>query len=611
MSEQREARRGAVERERALGGLVSTRHPFFWLATFALVIGIFARGQEIFIPLALAVLIAFAMTPAVITLERRLGRGLAVALVVLAGLAAVGSVGLLVKHQLTDLSTQVTKYSDSIRRKVIALRGDDRGGLAGLSRALDDTVRNLDKRVAQTDRASPVRVVPAEATAIERIGASIGPAIRPAAKAVVVLVLVIFLLAKREDLRDRVIRLLGRRNISLTTRTLDEAGERISRFLVIQSLINLAFGLVVTGGLLIIGVPYAPLWGFMAAVLRFIPFVGSILGMLPPALLAFAQLSGWWPAAATIGLFVGLDILVAYGAEPLAIGRRTGVSSLAMIVAAIFWTWLWGPLGLLLSTPLTVCLVVVGRQVPSLGFLAVLLGDEPPLAGNEAFYQRLLARDEDEAAEILERALAASTRVRVLDELVLPALLASERDRDRGAITDADQLELVGTVRALVANLPAEAAPADSNGGGGGPVRVLGVPARNAVEELLWEMLSQLLDVRFETESMGADALVSEVVSSIAEPGATDLVCITSFPPGGLSQLRHLCKRLRAQRPDLEILVVRAARPDDSAEVTRSLVDAGASHVAYTLDEATARIARQLLIAPALSPGLSREATTH
>jgi hypothetical protein len=295
----------------------------------------------------------------------------------------------------------------------------------------------------------------------------------------------------------------------------------------------------------------------------------------------------------------------------MAIGRRTGVSSLAMVVAAIFWTWLWGPLGLLLSTPLTVCLVVLGRQVPNLGFLAVLLGDEPPLKGNEAFYQRLLARDEDEAAEILERALAASTRVRVLDELVLPALLASERDRDRGAITDADQLELVGTVRALVANLPAEAVPADSNGRGGVPVRVLGVPARNAIEELIWEMLSQLLDARFETESMGGDALVSEVVSSISEPGATDLVCITSFPPGGLSQIRHLCKRLRAQRPDLEILVVRAARPDDAAGVTRSLVDAGASHVAFTLDEATARITRQLLIAPALTPAASREASTH
>jgi predicted PurR-regulated permease PerM len=592
----------ARARERAPAGPITARHPFFWLATFALVIGVFARGQEVFIPLALAVLVAFAMTPAVIALERRLGRGLAVALVVVAGLAAVGSVGMLLKYQLTDLSTQLTKYSESIRRKVVALRGDENGGLAGLSKALDQMVQNVDKKVVQADRASPVRVVPDQESGLERIEAVVGPAIRPAAKAVVVLVLVIFLLGKREDLRDRVIRLLGRRNISLTTRTLDEAGERISRFLVVQTLINIAFGLVVAGGLLLIGVPYAPLWGFLAGVLRFVPFLGSVLAMTPPALLAFAQLPGWWPAAATVGLFISLDIVVAYAVEPLAIGRRTGVSSMAMVVAAIFWTWLWGPLGLLLSTPLTVCLVVLGRQVPRLEFLSVLLGDEPALEANVAFYQRLLARDEDEAAEILERALGSSTRVRVLDEMVLPALLASERDRSRGAITDADQLELVNTVRVLIANLPAEASPGAA--GAALPVvrRILGVPARNAVEELIWEMLTQLLDPqRFVVQSVGAEALVSEVVTSISDPRSTDLVCITSFPPGGLSQLRHLCKRLRGRRADLEILVVRAALAD-APEVTRSLVDAGASQVAFTLAEAAARIERQRLIEPAAPP---------
>lgn len=584
-------------------GVVPDRHPFLWLATAALLVAIFARAQDVLVPLALAVLIAFALTPAVVALERRLGRGLAVALVVVAALGAVTSFGLLLRHQLSDLSTQVTRYSDSMRRKVTALRGAEVGGVGRLTRTLDNLVREVDKKVAESDRASPVRVVPAEATAIERIEASVGPVIRPAAKAVVVLVLVLFFLARREDLRDRLIRLLGRRNLSLTTRTLDEAGLRISRFLMVQSLINGGFGVAVTVGLMFIGVPYAPLWGILAAVLRFIPFVGSVLGMVLPAMLAFAQLPGWWYAIGTISLFVGLDLLLAYWLEPMAIGRKTGVSSIAMIVAAIFWAWLWGPVGLLLSTPLTVCLAVLGRQVPRLELLGVLLGDQPPLEAADALYQRLLARDEDEAAEILDRSAKATSRVQALDNLVLPVLVAAERDRARDAISEVDQQEVLRTVRALISNF----APAGRDAGAAeGPrrvLRILGVPARNAADELVWEMLAQLFDPsRFVAVSAGAEALASEVVTSIAESDATDLVCITSFPPGGLAQVKYLCKRLRTRRPELGILVLRAGPPAGAEETTAALLEAGASNVVFTIADAHATVERRLLFAPAPSP---------
>ena len=577
------------------------RHPFLWLATATLLVAIFAQAQELLVPITLALVIAFAMTPAVTWLERRLGRGLAVALVVLVGLGTVSSFGLLLKRQIVDLGTQMTKYSESMRRKVVSLRGGTSGGLGQLSVAVDRVTRNLDRNLSEGEQARPVRVVPAESTTSERIGATVVPVLKPIGKAIIVLVLVIFLLAKREDLRDRLIRLLGRRNVSLTTRTLDEAGRRISRFLVIQSVINGAFGVTVAVGLAVIGVPYAPLWGFLAAVLRFVPFVGSIVGMFLPTLLAFAQFPGWWPALATAGLFVALDLIVAYWIEPLAIGRRTGVSSTAMIVSAIFWTWLWGPVGLLLSTPLTVCLAVLGRQMPALEFLAVLLGDEPALDTDLALYQRLLAHDEDEAADILDRCLKTSSRDQILDQVLVPVLLAAERDRAGGTIEQAEHDGVLRSVRSLVADLRADDAPAPPGPLPASAVRsVLGIPARNAGDELLLELFTQRLPpARFTSSSVGAEALASEAVSSISEAAGIDLVCITSLPPGGLAQVKYLCKRLRARRPELFILVLRAGVPPELRASILSLTDDGASSVAFTLVEAVDVAQGLLLTVPA------------
>ncbi|MBC8132770.1 MAG: AI-2E family transporter, partial [Deltaproteobacteria bacterium] len=350
------------------------RPAFFWLATVALLVTILARAQGILVPLALAIIVAFALSPAVKRVERKLGRGLAVALVVLVALSAVTAFGYLLKRQLVDLSTQMTKYSDSIRTKVVALRGSEGSGLASLSRSVDKVVRQLDEQVPADQGARPVRVIPAASTALERIESALTPVVEPLARTLIVLVLVIFLLIKREDLRDRFIRIIGKGNVTLTTRTLDEAGQRISRFLTHQSAINGGFGIIVALGLFWIGIPYAPLWGFVAAVLRFVPFVGTLLAMLLPAALAFAQFAGWWQLTATLALFLSLDVLAAYFVEPVVIGAKTGVSSMAMLISAIFWSWLWGPVGLVLSTPLTVCLAVLGKHVSRLSYLAVLLG---------------------------------------------------------------------------------------------------------------------------------------------------------------------------------------------------------------------------------------------
>ena len=605
MKPARDAEAGASPREGAANG----RHPFFWIATIALLVAIFARAQEVLVPLALSVVIAFAMSPAVTLLERRLGRALAVALVVVVGLGAVSAFGLLLRHQLFDLTAQMNRYSESMRNKVASLRGRDAGGLGALSKTFDRVLGELDRNVTENEQARPVRLVPAEATAIERIEEIVEPVVKPAAKAVIVLVLVLFLLAKREDLRDRLIRLLGRRNVSLTTRTLDEAGHRIGRYLVVQSFINGAFGLVAAFGLYLIGVPYAPLWGFVVAVLRFIPFVGTLLGMLPPVMLAFAQLPGWWYALGTAGMFLGLDIVVAYFVEPMAIGRKTGVSSIAMVVSAIFWTWLWGPVGLLLSTPLTVCLAVLGRQVSRLEVLAVLLGDEPALEAEIALYQRLLARDEDEAAAIVERHLRAAPSAQVLDDIVVPVLVAAARDRARDTLSEGDERDLLRTLRALLANARTEGSGVGAPGANGGRQRrVLGVPTRNAAEEVVWEMLAQLLDpARVELNAVGAEALASDVVGRVLAERDIDLVCITSFPPGGLAQVKYLCKKLRAARAELPILVVRAGVPPELRQAALSLREEGASEVAFTLADAQATVERLLQSPPQASvPGPPR-----
>jgi len=576
------------------------RPAFFWLATLALLVALLARAQTVLLPLALALVLSFALGPVVKRLERTLGRRLAVAVVVFVTLAAFTGFGYLLQRQVVDLSSKMTKYSDSIRRKVISFRGSEGTGLEALARSVDAVARNLDEQVAGNQGARAVRVVPADATALARMESALTPVVEPLARSVIVLVLVILFLIKREDLRDRLIRLLGRGNATLTTRTLDEAGQRISRFLTHQSAINAGFGIIVAIGLYAIGIPYAPLWGFIAAVLRFVPFVGTLLAMLVPCALAFAQFAGWWQLLATLGLFLGLDALAAYLVEPIIIGGKTGVSSMAMLVSAIFWSWLWGPVGLLLSTPLTVCLAVLGKHVPGLSYLAVLLGDEPALADDLILYQRLLSGDEDEAQEILDRQLRALRRGQVFDQVIVPALLLAGQDRARDEIGEADLQSVLRTIRALVADASdgegaAATAPSGERQPCAPPRRILGVSARAVTDETIWEMWAQLFDPRkIEVQSVGSAYLSSDdsgvprvsEVAAVAEQGRPDLVCVTSIPPGGLAQARYLCRRLRAKLPDTPILVIRPGVQANEKESALRLSEDGASQVCFTLEEA-------------------------
>jgi predicted PurR-regulated permease PerM len=565
----------ADKREAPRGDGQTHHHPFFALATLALLVAICALAKDVIVPLALSGIIAFALNPAVRGLERWIGRRIAVGLVVLAALTAVSAFGYTLNRQFVELSTQVTRYSGSMRKKIAALKIGDQGGLGALSRGLDRVIEGVDERVAESGRASPVKIISPKESAASRVESAIEPVLAPLGKTVIVLVLVVFLLFQHEDLRDRFIRLLGRRNLTLTTRTMDEAGRRISRFLLTQSAVNAGYGAIVTLALLWIGIPYAPLWGVAAAVLRFVPFVGTILAALPPLLLAFVQFPGWGHTFAVMVFFVGIDLLAAYAIEPLMIGRKVGVSSIAMVVMAIFWTWLWGPIGLVLSTPLTVCLTVLGRQVTRLEFLAILLGDEPALEAELAFYQRLLAGDEDEAGEILEKQRQGRGAQAMLGEVLVPALLMAERDRAAGRISEVDRDHFLRATDALLseafdsstAHTPAPVPLAVTAENPTAPaLRVLGVPARNPADELLWKMVVHTFDDRpVLTEMVPAATLASEV-GALAQRLKPHLICITSVPPGGLAHARYLCKRLRARLPEVPILVVRPVSPHDGGD---------------------------------------------
>ena len=572
------------------------------LATVVLIVAVLSRAEAIFVPLALAIVVAFALGPVVRLFERALGRVAAVAIVVVVALTAVAGFGYLLERQVVDLSAELTKYSDSIQRKMIALRGSEGSGLGGLSKSIDRVVHNLDQQVEADRGARPVRVVPAEATALERIGSALAPVMEPLARAGIVLVLVIFFLVKREDLRDRFIRLVGRGHVTLTTRALDEAGQRIGRFLAQQSAINGAFGVAVAVGLLGIGIPYAPLWGFVAAVLRFVPFVGPLFAMVVPAALAFAQFPGWWQLVATLGLFLGLDVLIGNVVEPIVIGAKTGVSSMAMLVSAIFWSWLWGPVGLVLSTPLTVCLAVLGKHVPRLSYLAVMLDDQPALEDQLVLYHRLLSGDEEEAQEILDKRFRDKTRAQVFDQIIIPALLLADRDRARGEISESDHQHVVRTIRELAdtAPEPSRDSPAPGPPDDNRRVRrVVGVSARTVTDETIWEMLAQLVDpAKVQLESVGSSYLASDVTAGEpagASPDLPDLVCVISVPPGGLAQARYICRRLRAKLPRTPILVIRPGAQARGQESSQRLTEDGAGQVCFTLEEARTIVERQVL----------------
>jgi hypothetical protein len=409
-------------------------------------------------------------------------------------------------------------------------------------------------------------------------------------------VLVIFMLVQREDLRNRLIRLVGYGRLTVTTRALEEAGQRISRYLLMQTIINSSFGLAVGLALYLIGLPYAILWGFLAAILRFIPYVGPFAAAIMPGALSLAVFQGWlWPIV-VVGLFLALELLNNMVLEPLLYGESAGVSGVGLLVAIAFWTWLWGPVGLVLATPLTVCVVVFGKYVPRMDFIGVLMSDQPAMASNMSYYQRLLAMDQAEAAEIVEEHLTSHPTEQIYDEVLIPALSYARRDRELGRLAeDGEQFvfratrEILEDLNSLMPKSSSEAAESEKGAMAANgltaalpKVRILGCPACDEADELALQMFRRLLDsTRYDVEVMSDAVLTSEVVALIGEKTPA-LILIATVSPGGLAQTRYLCKRLRARFPNLKIAVGQWGM---GSEDSNSILLAGADRVGTTLIE--------------------------
>ncbi len=551
------------------------------LLTIALIIAILWAAKTILLPLALGVILAFALTPLVRWFDRmRLPRAAGVFLTMLLALSAVGGIGYVVFSQFAELSSEISKYTSSMRNKVAELRPGKNAAFSKLTRTVDRVTEQLDENADDLRRAEPVRIVPARLSPAERLHGYVETVFQPLTSAVIVLVLVAFMLGQREDLRDRLIRLIGPESVTLTTRLMDEAAQRVSRFLVAQTLINLAFGAIVTLGLYWIGVPYAALWGGLTAVLRFVPYVGSILSALTPATLAFATFPGWSEALQTLALFFTLDLIAAYFVEPVVLGHRTGVSSFALLMSALFWIWIWGPVGLVLATPLTVCIAVLGRHVRSLRFLSTIFADEPALMPHVRFYQRLLARDEDEASILVERKMEEIGPIGVIDQVLLPTLILLMQHRSQEEITSEDAEFVLDTI-AETAQLIAPVADVQPDR----MPRVVGLAARTAVDQLALEMLATAL--RPESIEIVPDDLPPERALRCVLDKPPMLVCITSLSATRGAEVRNYCRKIRAQAPETKILVLRPTLSEaDATRPVERLKEAGAHCVVPTTQAA-------------------------
>ena len=598
-------------------------------------------AQEVLIPIALAVLLAFLLAPPATWLERRLGRVASVLTVVLVASAGVAALGWTVGDQVVRLAQGLPEYQDEILRKrdrlslsggslgrrleefgeamsesaeapapTTAPAGDssDPDGLVGeaIGQVGRDPIRAAGKEAvggppatarpaagAGLSPENPLYAValPAPVSPVRTLFSYLGLVLGPLGTGALVFVFVVFVLLEREQLRDRLIRLTSRGRYTVTTRAINDAGSRIGRYLFAQAVVNGSYGLVIALGLFTIGLtlghgtgfPSFVLWGALCAVLRFVPYVGPWVAAAFPVALSLAVYPGFEVFAATLGLFVAVELLSNNVMEPWLYGATTGISTVALLAAAVFWTWLWGPVGLVLSTPLTVCLVVVGKHVPQLKFLDVLLGDGPALPPRVTFYQRLLAGDEAGARRVAE---AAAGDGRVADEVIVPALRMARRDRRDEELSAADEARVIDAVERIAGDLSAEEEPAAQ------PARalVLGLPAHHRGEEVALGALGRLAagdGIRF--VALGARALPAEVEARVAEASPA-VVVIAVLPPGGLPQARFLCKRLRGRFAELRVVVCYLGRTRQFDRLLIGLRRAGASYVNTTLAQTRSQV---------------------
>lgn len=560
-------------------GLTGRRAPSRATVVIALLLtaGALHVAQPILVPIALAILLAFVLSPVVGALERRIGRVTAVALVIVSLWAVVGVVAWTVTSQITSFAQELPHYRAQLRQRVAELRRAPSGrGVSELQATMDELLAEMRPGA---ESPPPVVVQGARSSLIPLSGLA-----TMFGSAGLITLLLVFMLIERQELRNRLIRLAGHSRLAMTTKAMDEASRRISRYLLSQAVLNLSFGVCAGMGLFALGVPYALVWGVLAAVLRFVPFVGFWIALALPSLFAVATSTGWWQPLLTVALFLALAAACTFGLEPLLYGQSAGVSRVALVVGIALWTWLWGPVGLIIATPLTVCLIVLGRHVPELQYITVLIGREPVLPPALRVYQRLLAGDQEEATDLVEEYTATHSPHDVYDDVLLPALSEAKADRGRGALSDLDERVVLQATRRIVREL--EESDPSARTESRGRVPVVAFPVHDGFDELPLRMLKEVLaPVAVDLEIASPELLSSEAVALAMERQAP-IAVVGMLQPGGQAQLRYLCKRLRRHSPMLKIVAGSFAGRGASEPQRESLLAAGADIVVTSLFEA-------------------------
>jgi predicted PurR-regulated permease PerM len=608
---------------------------------------------------ALAILLSFVLAPPVNFLQRlRVPRGVAVVGTVLFAFAIIFALGSLIATQLNRLAGDLPRYQSTIEGKIQSVRGVT-GGSSTLERAagmLQDLSKELDKpKIAPGTEARgtvpvgpssptsitpiPVEVRQPDPSALENLRSLIAPLVSPLATTGIIIIFVIFILLQREDLRNRLIRLAGSHDLQRTTAALDDAAGRLSRLFLNQLLINTSFGVLIGAGLWLIGIPSAVLWGILAGVLRFVPYVGSVIAAAFPLALAVAVDPGWSMLIWTAVLFFVVEPAVGQVLEPMIYGRTTGLSPVAVVVSATFWTALWGPIGLILATPLTVCMVVLGRHVERLAFLDVMFGNRPALSPPEIFYQRMLVGDPTEAADNAEQFLKERSLSSYYEEVALAGLQLAQHDLDRGALDGPRLAKIRDTVFEFVNDLsdqpdhkpseqrvtedveaaaaidamPDDAVHADlpvlrkadlvPEWQGVNPV--LCVAGRTPLDEAAAIMVSQLLTLHgLAARVEGPDALATANLFRMETAGVA-LVCLSYLDTTNIAHIRYAVRRLRRKLPRA-IIMVGCWNTNDGAERLDALRDGAKAYLFCS----SFREAVQLCVEAARpdSPGAGSEA---
>ncbi|ARN83373.1 ABC transporter permease [Methylocystis bryophila] len=571
-------------------------------------------GREVLVPIALAVLMSFVLAPPVRLLQGwRVPRSLAVVFVAVFAFSAIFSLGGLMVVEVNKLASDLPRYQSTLREKIQSLRGAT--AVTGTLERASEILQELNRELNSPKRGAPasaaltppggastesiqVEIAKPTSSALQTVGAVITALVSPLATGGIVVIFVILILAQRQDLRSRLVRLAGSRDIQRTTAAFDDAAQRLSRLFLTQVALNAGFGLVVGAGLWIIGVPSAPLWGMLAMIFRFVPYIGPLISAIFPLILAAAAATGWAMVLWTAVLFLIVETIAGQIIEPLAYGHSSGLSPIAVVTSATFWTWLWGPIGLILATPLTICLVVLGRHVERLAFLTVMLGDQPALMPAELLYQRMLARDPVEASEQARMFLKERSLLAYYEEVLLEGLKLAAADAERGLLDPDRTLLIRDAVAEIVDDLsdhkgdpePAheaaiearESARADkaeeaarelAQRGRTGRL-ALCIPGLGLIDEALALIVTQLL----ERSGVGARAEEFGVLSKsrVSSLDTTDvgLICLCYIETPTPAQIHYAVRRLRRRAPAAIVLIALLGRTTaiDDDEVMHALV---------------------------------------